>query len=291
MTEDRVEDERGCRIHAWICRGQHQDVSHHRSRAAQEHQRESQLPDDQGRAPTSATPAAGDAACHRFDDVGPGGVERRHESEEDRRCEANRGEIHEDSPVDRELQPVGWMRLRREEPEDANRPAESARPSRPAHAASTRLSTRSCRTMRQRLAPIDIRTETSCARVAARASSRLATFAHAISRTNATAPVIAANSATMGPPTPLRKASRRSSRSRSVSGYALASDAITPCRSARAWSRVTDSRNRPNLSADAPGDRSAHRRSSAGQRPPDLAIWPGNQSPRASRRRRSMERR
>ena len=34
--------------------------------------------------------------------------------------------------------------------------------------------------MRQRLAPIDIRTETSCARVAARASSRLATFAQAI---------------------------------------------------------------------------------------------------------------
>ena len=101
--------------------------------------------------------------------------------------------------------------------------------------------------MRQRLAPIDIRTETSCARAAARASSRLATLAHAISSTNATAPVIAVNSATMGPPTPPRNASSARLRCRGlVSGCALASDEITPWRSARAWSQLTDSRIRPN---------------------------------------------
>ena len=55
--------------------------------------------------------------------------------------------------------------------------------------ASSTLSTRSCRMMRQRVAPIDTRTAISRERSAARARSRFATFAHAINRTNPTAPI------------------------------------------------------------------------------------------------------
>ena len=53
---------------------------------------------------------------------------------------------------------------------------------------STRLSTRSCRTSRQRLAPSAALTATSRSRVLARASSRFATLAQAISSTMPTAP-------------------------------------------------------------------------------------------------------
>ena len=51
--------------------------------------------------------------------------------------------------------------------------------------ASSTLSISSCRTMRQRVAPIDTRTAISRERCAERASRRLATLAQAISSTNA----------------------------------------------------------------------------------------------------------
>ena len=51
-----------------------------------------------------------------------------------------------------------------------------------------RLSVRSCRAMRARLAPSAMRTAISWRRVAARIKSRFATLAQAISSTNATAP-------------------------------------------------------------------------------------------------------
>ena len=54
-------------------------------------------------------------------------------------------------------------------------------------AASTRLSIMSWRISRQRLAPSAARTATSRSRALARASSRLAMFAHVISRTRPTA--------------------------------------------------------------------------------------------------------
>jgi hypothetical protein len=53
---------------------------------------------------------------------------------------------------------------------------------------STTLSVSSCRTMRCGEAPIEIRTATSRSRSAARASSRFATFAQAISSRKPTAP-------------------------------------------------------------------------------------------------------
>ncbi len=64
----------------------------------------------------------------------------------------------------------------------------STTPAMPPIAASSRLSVSSCRTSRPRPAPSATRTATSRARAEARASSRLATLAHAINSTNATAP-------------------------------------------------------------------------------------------------------
>ena len=58
-------------------------------------------------------------------------------------------------------------------------------PSPPAAKASIRFSTINCRTIRQRVAPTDARIAISRARPADRARSRLATFAQAMSRTNA----------------------------------------------------------------------------------------------------------
>ena len=67
----------------------------------------------------------------------------------------------------------------------------SSSPKPPPIAASTRLSATSWRTMRQRLPPMAARTASSRSRAEARTSSRLATFAHAISSTNTTAPISA----------------------------------------------------------------------------------------------------
>ena len=66
----------------------------------------------------------------------------------------------------------------------------SARPSAPPITDRSRLSVRSCRRMRPRDPPIAARTAISRVRPVARASSRFATLAHAISRTSATAPSI-----------------------------------------------------------------------------------------------------
>ena len=52
------------------------------------------------------------------------------------------------------------------------------------------LSVSNCRTMRPRPAPSAARTAISRCRAVARASSRFATFAHAISSTSVTAPII-----------------------------------------------------------------------------------------------------
>ncbi len=78
--------------------------------------------------------------------------------------------------------------------------AAPASPSAPPIAASTRLSINSCRTSRPRLAPNASRTEISRPRVVARASSRFATFAQAMSSTSPTTP----NNAAVPPATDVR---------------------------------------------------------------------------------------
>ena len=66
----------------------------------------------------------------------------------------------------------------------------ATRPTTPAATARTRLSAMSCARIWPRLAPSATRSAISCRRPSARASSRLPTFAHAISRTTPTAPSI-----------------------------------------------------------------------------------------------------
>ena len=76
----------------------------------------------------------------------------------------------------------------------------SPSPKTPPMHASNVLSTSSWRTTRARLAPSAIRTATSRARCADRASCRLATLAQAISRTKPTAPMRARKIILIGPP-------------------------------------------------------------------------------------------
>ncbi len=76
----------------------------------------------------------------------------------------------------------------------------SPNPSRPPRQASMTLSMSSCRTIRPRLAPSAVRTAISRARYAERASSRLATFAHAMSSTKPTAPSSERKISRIGPP-------------------------------------------------------------------------------------------
>jgi hypothetical protein len=108
------------------------------------------------------------------------------------------------------------------------------------------LSMRSWRTMCQRLAPTATRMLISPDRRAAFASSRLATFEHAISTTNPTAPINDQNSVRIGGPRMRSwKGSAFGHRSLLVFGYWSASLAPMLFSSARDCSTVTPSASRP----------------------------------------------
>ena len=120
--------------------------------------------------------------------------------------------------------------------------AASAMPSGAETAPSTTLSVSSWRTIRPRPAPIAARTDISRARAVARASSRLATLAQAMSSTKVTAPERG-----QGRPASLRRhevvAQRPDVRSPSPAlGSVAASRVVTAPRSSRACSIVTPSR-------------------------------------------------
>ena len=123
----------------------------------------------------------------------------------------------------------------------------SPKPSAPLRLARRTLSTRSCRTIRQRVAPSDTRTPTSRARAAERASSRFATFAQAMSSTNATAPMSDRNTSRIGPPF-TRSLNVITVRLMSlfVSGKSCSRRAAIAFSSLCARSRVTPSVSRPN---------------------------------------------
>ena len=132
----------------------------------------------------------------------------------------------------------------------------------------TMLSTSSCRITRQRVAPSAMRTAISRERCAERDSSRLATFAHAISRTNPTAPIIDRNTALIEPPLnrSLKVATAMRVNSLFVSGYWAASRAamvfISVCACAREYScfsRPNTLRGRlPRFSCSTVGMKGAH---------------------------------
>ena len=114
------------------------------------------------------------------------------------------------------------------------------RPTAPPSAASTRLSATSCRTRRHRLPPIAARTASSRSRAEARTSSRLATLAHAIRRTNPTAPI---NAASWGRTSATRSScigsSRRFMLDVCLIGKRWRRSADRRSSSACAWSKVT----------------------------------------------------
>ena len=152
--------------------------------------------DDDQRARSSAARAcrrcrSAAAFLQHLVDVGLRDVQRRRQAEHDRRCRDRSAPKNANTDgVHRELDPVRLADVGR----DARRTAGRRRsprpsPSRPLTVDSSRLSTSSWRTMRQRLAPSDTRTASRASGAAERASSRLATLAHAISSTNATAPI------------------------------------------------------------------------------------------------------
>ena len=106
---------------------------------------------------------------------------------------------------------------------------ESPQPAAPASVASSRLSISNCRMICARPAPIAMRTDISCDRTAARASSRLATFAHAISSTTATTPISTGSVDRPRPPTDRsRYGTTIGATSRFVSGYCCPSAAAIP---------------------------------------------------------------
>ncbi len=113
---------------------------------------------------------------------------------------------------------------------------------------STMLSTSSWRTTRQREAPSAILTAISRARVADRDNRRLATFAHAISSTNPTAPIIARKICLISPPLnrSLNVCTSAEVSSLLVSGCCAAEAAARPSSSACAWARDASARRRPN---------------------------------------------
>ena len=124
---------------------------------------------------------------------------------------------------------------------------ESARPRTPPSNPRSTASTSSWRTMRQRDAPSARRTAISRARCAARESSRLATFAQAISRTKPTAPINVRNMIRMGPP--LKRslmAITSTPMSLFVSGYCAVSRLAMPRNSVCAVVMLTPGLSRPN---------------------------------------------
>ena len=125
-------------------------------------------------------------------------------------------------------------------------PAARATPQAPPRAASTRLSTSSCRAISARDAPSAVRTVISRWRAVPRASSRLATLAQAISSTKPTAPSSSQRELVVPR---LRKLLRNGSTLTVQpwfdAGYARAIRAAIAARLALACSTVTPSLSRP----------------------------------------------
>ena len=112
--------------------------------------------------------------------------------------------------------------------------------------ASTRLSLRTCRTIRRRPAPRAERMANSRERAAARASKRLATFAQHMSRTRPTTPRSRTAVSLSSPPmTRSRKGSAVATCPLFVPGVSRASESATAEISTRAASRATPGFSRP----------------------------------------------
>ena len=126
-------------------------------------------------------------------------------------------------------------------------PAAIAIPSKAPTSDSTMASAKNGAVTRQRLAPKADRTAASLVRNAARARRRLATLAHAISRTKMVAICIAAKTGTISSPIPCSANDMKTIPTPSFdSGYSCANRWATSDKSSRACSIVTPSLRRPN---------------------------------------------
>ena len=120
-----------------------------------------------------------------------------------------------------------------------------ATPAAPAQSASTRLSASNPRTIRRRVAPSAARMAISRSRSAARASSRLATFAQAISSRK---PTDASNTPSVGRKKReycSRRPATRAPRFLFVAGNSLSSRLAMVSNSCCAWDAVAPGRNKP----------------------------------------------
>ena len=108
----------------------------------------------------------------------------------------------------------------------------SARPAAAPASASSRLSVRSCRTTRQRPAPSAARIASSRRLPPARISSRLATFAHATSRTSVTAPSRISSGSREEPVSCSRIGTTAAPTFSLLSGYCFSRRLAITCRSA-----------------------------------------------------------
>ena len=115
---------------------------------------------------------------------------RRRESERQRRAEAQERQIREHPHVEVEVNPIWQVQIHRLRPEQPQSPpAESRRPTAPARPPASRFPRATGGRSAVADAPSAARRPISRARWTARATSRLAAFAHAMSRTNAPAAI------------------------------------------------------------------------------------------------------
>ena len=163
------------------------DQQHHRQRDLADHQHGARLVLPEARAGASA------ALFQSGAQIGPRALQRGNQAEEDARSRSrdqNREGQH--APIDAPparlpaRRAAGW-RYSRSAARGFRRCRAPSRPRAPASESST-LSVSSCRMMRPRPAPMAARIAISRRRPTARASSRFATFAQAISSTKLTAP-------------------------------------------------------------------------------------------------------
>ncbi len=158
------------------------------------------LPKPSARGPAVTLPAA---SFNVAADIRTRRAKRRDEAEHERGDERDRNRERQHASADRRAEVHREWRRRYERSEQPGRPVAHARCRRGRRrAARSRLSIRNCRTRRPRLAPIASRTATSRLRPAARASSRPARFAQAISSTTPTTAISVAMTGISSPLAP-----------------------------------------------------------------------------------------
>ena len=153
---------------------------------------------------------------------------------------ANRITVRSTAIASRRGMPSGFIPIRTSTPQTA-----SSRPRPAPSRLSSRLSVSSCRTSLERPAPSAVRMAISDPRAAARARSRLATFAHAISSTKPTAPSRSSIALRMSPTVASRSGTAVNPRFALSSRYAAASCAPIASISALTLAAATPGLTRP----------------------------------------------